>query len=169
MRNRKVTLELKRKYQGITPEARNLRIYCVSNLHYEHHVIGYNRDWLPLPIETTGIPALRTELLALPAPDKLSVLQHHWKGNLVGTITSMNNYSHQTVHQRQEELKIVVQKSYEVRKFSISCLMHQLTCWPQDLRGGHCSLCQNSRGLNGRQCPPGNWYLASNIFCWRDI
>ena len=122
MRNHKVTLELHRKYQGLTPEARNLRIYCVSNLHYEHHVIGYNRDFLPLPIETTGIPALRTELLALPAPGKLSVLQHHWKGNLIGTITSMKNYSRQTIIQRQEELKTVVQKSYEVNKISNLCL-----------------------------------------------
>ena len=130
MRNRKVTLELVRKYQGITPEARNLRIHCVSNLHYEYHVIGYNRDLLPLPIETTGIPALRTELLALPAPGKLSVLQHHWKGSLMGTITSMKNYSRQTVTQRQEELKIVVQKSYEVRKISNSHPTHQLTRWP---------------------------------------
>ena len=169
MRNRKVTLELQRKYQGITPKARNLRIYCVSNLHYEHHVIGYNRDFLPLPIETTGIPALRTELLALPASDKLSVLQHHWKGNLVGTITSMNNYSRQTVNQRQEELKIVVQKSYEVREISSLCLMHQLTRWPQDLRGRHCSLREDSRGLNGKQCPTGNWYLASIIFRRRVI
>ena len=115
MRNRKVTLGLRRKYERVTPEARNLRIHCVSNSHYEHHVIGYNRDMLPLPIETTGIPTLRTELLTLPAPGKLSALQHHWKGSLMGTITSMRNYSSQSVNQRQEELKTVVQKSYEVR------------------------------------------------------
>ena len=115
MRNHKVTLELRRKYEGVTPEARNLRINCVSNFHYEHHVTGYNRDFLPIPIETTGIPAFRTELLALPAPGKLSVLQHHWKGSLMGTITSMRNYSSQSANQRQEELKTVVQKSYEVR------------------------------------------------------
>ena len=114
MRNHKVTLELRRKYEGVTPEARNLRINCVSNLHYEHHMNGYNRDFLPVPIETTGIPALRTELLTLPAPGKLSVLQHHWKGNRMGTITSMRNYSSQSANQRQEELKTVVQKSYEV-------------------------------------------------------
>lgn len=157
MRNQKVTLELKRKYRGLTPKASNLRIYCVSNLHYEHHVNGYNRDFLPLPIETTGILALRTELLALPAPDKLSGLQHHWKGNLVGTIASMKNYSRQTVNQRQEELKTVVQKSYEVGKISNLSLTHQLTRWPQDLPGRHCPLRENSRGLSGRQCPPGNW------------
>ena len=115
MRNRKVTLEMHRKYHSVTPEARNLRINCVSNLHYEHHLIGYNRDFVPLPIETTGIPALRLELLALPAPGKLAVLQHHWKGNLVGTIASMKNYSRQSANQRQEELKIVVKKSYKVR------------------------------------------------------
>ena len=126
MRNSKVTLELRRQYQGVTPEAPNLRINCVSNLHYERHVIGYNRDFLPLPIETTGIPALRTELLALPAPGKLSVLQYHWKGSLMGTIASMNNYSRQTVNQRQEELKIVVQQSYEVREISILFLKRQL-------------------------------------------
>lgn len=115
MRNHKVTLELHRKYQGVTPEARNLRIHCVSNFHYEHHVTGYNRDFLPIPLETTGIPAFRAELLALPAPEKLSVLQHHWKGSLMGTITSMRNYSSQSANQKQEELKIVVQKSYKVR------------------------------------------------------
>ena len=145
MRNRKVTLELRRKYQGVTPEARNLRINCVSNLHYEHHVIGYNRDFLPLPLETTGIPALRTELLTLPAPGKLSVLQRHWKRSLMGTIASMKNYSRQTVNQRQEELKIVVQKSYEVRKMSNPYLTHQLTRWPQDVRGRNCCLRKVSR------------------------
>ena len=93
MRNRKVTFDLRREYQGVTPEARNLQIHCVSNFHYEHHVMGYSRDFLPLPIETTGIPALRSELLALPAAGKLSVLQHYWKGSLIGTIASMENYS----------------------------------------------------------------------------
>ena len=164
MRNCKVTLALRRKYQGVTPEACNLRINCVSNLHYEHHVNGYNRDFLPLPIETTGIPALRTELLALPAPGKLSALQHHWNGRLMGTIASMNNYSCQTVNQRQEKLKLVVQQSYEVREISILYLTHQLTRWPQDLRGRHCRLRQNSGGLSGRKYSPRNWYLSSNIF-----
>ena len=115
MRNRKVTIDLCRDYQGITPEARNLQIHCVSNFHYEYHVTGYNRDFLPLPIETTGIPALRSELLALPATGKLSVLQYHWKGGLMGTIASMENYSRQSANERQKELKIVVKKSYEVR------------------------------------------------------
>ena len=127
MRNRKVTLDLYREYQGVTSEARDLRIHCVSNLHYEHHMIGYNRDFLPLPLETTGIPALRSELLALPAPGKLSVLQHHWKGSLMGTIASMKNYSCQSANQRQEELKIVVKKSYEVRIVSDPYFTHQLT------------------------------------------
>ena len=124
MRNRRVTLELHSKYQSVTPEARNLRINCVSNRHYEHHLVGYNRDFLPLPIETTGIPALRSELLELPAPGKLAVLQRHWKGNLIGTITSIKNYSRQCANQRQEELKIVVKKSYKVRKALIRYFTH---------------------------------------------
>ena len=85
-------------------------------------MIGYNRDFLPLPIETTGIPALRSELLALLASGKLSVLQHHWKGSLMGTIASMKNYSSQSAIQRQAELKDVVQKSFEVRTVSNSNL-----------------------------------------------
>ncbi len=156
MRNHKVIIALRRKYQDVTPEARNLRINCVSNLHYEHHVIGYNRDFLPLPIETTGVPALRSELLALPAPGKLSVLQHHLKGSLMGTIASMKSYSSQFVNHRQEELKIVVQKSYEVRTVSNSNLIHQLTRWPQDLRGRNCCLRGFSERLGGRQYPQGN-------------
>ncbi len=118
MRNRKVILELRRKYRDVSPEARKLQIHCVSNFHYEHHVNGYNKDFLPLPIETTGIPALRTDLLALSAHGKLSVLQYHWKGSLMNTIASMRNYGSQSANQREEELKIVVQKSYEVRKVS---------------------------------------------------
>ena len=164
MRNHKVALGLRRKYERITPEARNLRIHCVSNSHYEHHVIGYNRDMLPLPIETTGIPALRTELLALPAFGKLLALQHHWKGSLMGTITSMQNYSSQSVNQRQEELKTVVQKSYEVRIESDPNGMNQLTRWPQDLRGRNCCLREFFGGIGERHYPRGDWYLASNIF-----
>lgn len=131
MRNRKVTIDLCRDYQRVTPEARNLQIHCVSNFHYEHHLIGYNRDFLPLPVETTGIPALRSELLALPAPGKLSVLQHHWKGSLMGTIASMENYSCQSANERQKELKVVVRKSYKVRTMSNEYITHQLTHWPQ--------------------------------------
>ena len=163
MRNRKVTCELRRKYKGITPEARNLRINCVSSLHYEIHVVGYNRDLLPLPIETTGIPSLRTELLALPAPGKLSVLQHHWRGSLMGTIASMKNYSRQTVSQRQEELKIVVQKSYEVRKTLNSHITHQVTDLPQDVRGRNRCLLEFSGQPGGRRYSPADWYFASKV------
>ena len=163
MRNRRVTLELRRKYQGITPEARNLRISCVSSLHYEIHVVGYNRDFLPLPIETTGIPGLRTDLLALPAAGKLSVLQHHWKGSLMGTVASMKNYSRQTVNQRQEELKVVVQKSYEVSKTSNSYITHQPTDWPQDIRGRNRRFPEFSGRFGGRGYSPANWYFALNV------
>ena len=130
MRNRKVTIDLCSDYQGVTPEARNLQIHCVSSFHYEHHLIGYNRDFLPLPIETTGIPALRAELLALPAPGKLSVLQHYWKGSLMGAIASMENYSCQSANERQKELKIVVRKSYKVRTMLNEHVKHQLIHWP---------------------------------------
>ena len=118
MRNRKVTIDLCRDYEDVTPEVRNLHIHCVSNFHYEHHLMGYNRDSLPLPVETTGIPALRAVLLALPAPGRLLVLQHYWKGGLMGAIASMENYSCQSVNERHKELKIVVRESYKVRTMS---------------------------------------------------
>ena len=54
LRSRKVTFEL-RKYQGLNPEARNLRTTCVSNLHYDCHLLGYDKDYIPISLEATGI------------------------------------------------------------------------------------------------------------------
>ena len=112
-------------------------------------MVGYNREFLPLPIETTGIPALRSELLALPAPDKLSVLQLYWKGSLMGMIASMKNYSRQSANQRQEELKTVVKKSYQVRTVTSPYFTDQLTHWRQDLPGRNHFLHEFSDGLGG--------------------
>ena len=101
MRNRIVTFELRKKYQGLTPEARNLRTACVSNLRYDCHLLGYDKDYIPISLEATGIPGLRLELSAIPAQGKLSVVQRHWSASLIGTMTSMNNYSSQSASHRQ--------------------------------------------------------------------
>ncbi|KAK4692237.1 hypothetical protein P7C71_g4926, partial [Lecanoromycetidae sp. Uapishka_2] len=120
MRNQKISLDIRNKYKDLTPEGRKLRVVCVSNPHYEMHFEGYDRDALPISIETTGIPALRRELSELPAQAKLEALLHRVNSGLRSTISSLTNYSTQSVMHRQKDLKKLVEKSYEMHASSFA-------------------------------------------------
>ena len=105
----------------------------MSNLYYDYHLLGYDKDYIPISLEAIGIPGLRLELSALPAQGKLSVVQRHWSASLIRTMTSMNNYSSQSASYRQEELKKVVHKSFEVRRLRTSHQIRELTLELQNI------------------------------------
>lgn len=115
MRNQKVRPDISKKYKNLAPEGHKLRIVCVSSSQYEMHVEGYDKDALPIPLETTGIPGLRRELSELPAQAKLDARSHHLNSGLRNTICSLANYSTQPAMHRQKDLKKLVGKSFEVR------------------------------------------------------
>lgn len=91
MRNEKVRLHMPKTYKDTVPEGRKFRAFCVSGNHYEMHVDGYDKDELPLSLETTGISALRHYLSVLPAQAKLDILSHHMNIGLRNTFASLTN------------------------------------------------------------------------------
>lgn len=115
MRNEKSCRNIRRKYKKITLDQQPLPFFAVSSVGYITHVLESvaNDDFL-LPVDTTGIPALRNYCYRLPAQSKLDALTHYREGTLVELINSLYIWSSQYKVQRRSALKKVVVRPLQV-------------------------------------------------------
>ena len=115
MRNEKTCREIRRKYKTITSDQLPLPFFAVSSLAYNAQTRGFEADDdFPLPVDTTGIPALRRYCHQFPAKAYLDALTHYRKGILPELISSLNMWSSQYKIQRRSTLKKVVTKPSKV-------------------------------------------------------
>ena len=114
MRNRKVTVAMKKTYFELTKDVEPLSVFCVSNEHYGRHMVGYGADDIPIGIEATGIPHLRMFVSGLPATSKLATLREYCEGILPSVVGSLDLWSNQSVVERREELREKIEEPCEV-------------------------------------------------------
>lgn len=119
MRNKKVGTAIRKKYQAMTSDFSWLPIFYVSNKDYEMHKTGYDEEEIPLPLDMTGIKQMRFLISTLPAERRQNVLSHHWKGNLMSVIGSLEAWSSQSALKKREELRSVVEKPSKVKHLSL--------------------------------------------------
>lgn len=114
MRKEKITTAIAKKYGPLSDNARTLRVCHVSSRHYEMHLDGYTAQEVPLPLEATGIPDLRTFLSSITAGEKLEVLEYHCSGNLRSAISSLDGWSHRSALAQRDEIRKLVEKPSNV-------------------------------------------------------
>lgn len=117
MRNRKVVRSMRDIYRGIASGPNPLDIFCVSNSHYTMHKTGYDEEGIPLSIDVTGVPTIRSMLSTLPAAARLRVLEQHIEGVLKEFVNSMELWSLQATNHRRLELKEIVARPGKVRDY----------------------------------------------------
>ena len=105
MRNKKVTLAIRKKYRDIFADARNIPVFCVSNYQYNLHKTGYEEDLIPISLRVTGIPSLRMFALELPAISKLNILRQYLEGTIPSLISSLEMWTPKSPTKRREELR----------------------------------------------------------------
>lgn len=111
MRNENIRLGIRRKYKTITSDPLPLPFFAVSSLDYNAQASGFMADEeFPLPVDTTGIPALRRHCYQVPAKSRLDALTHYREGILTELISSLDLWSSQYKVQRRSELKKIVTK-----------------------------------------------------------
>ena len=133
MRNAKIRSVMRKRYSQITPDVKPLHVICVSNQHYRHHLEGYDADSIPISIQSTGIPELRSLLLTLPAGSKLNVLSQYRYGILPDIISSIEMWASKSATKRRSELRLIAAKPREVS--SILSSIDMLTALVQAVEG----------------------------------
>lgn len=115
MRNRKVERAMRNRHQESNSADGPLRVICISSMAYEVNAAGYNEeDALPVSVDATGIPQLRSLMLELPAKERLDALKTYCWGHLPSLISSMESWSVQATIARRLELREVVAKPRKV-------------------------------------------------------
>lgn len=124
MRNEKIKSTMHKKYRRITSDPKILAIACVSNAHYALHTCpdGYDAGAIPISIQSTGIPDLRTSLFRFTANSRLDVLRQHLHGILPDMIGSLEVWSSKSATKRRLELREIAGKPREV---SVSLCLFQ--------------------------------------------
>ena len=90
MRNEKTARAIRQKYKKITSDQLPLHFFAVSSSDYIVQTVGVSpEDVFPLPVDTTGIPALRRHCYQIPAKSRLDALTHYREGILAELISSL--------------------------------------------------------------------------------
>lgn len=119
MRNDKVSKTMCMKYKTIRSDTYPLNVWAISNCDYNRHREGYDEtEFIPLPVDVTGIPIVRCHLAKLPAKDRIKALDSHCHGRLRNIISSMELWSNRTTSHRRDELRPLVAKPRQVRLIS---------------------------------------------------
>ncbi|MCJ1396569.1 hypothetical protein MMC18_009460 [Xylographa bjoerkii] len=126
LRNKKVIQTIRYKYSLVNADPKPLSIVCVSNLHYTHHLEGYDEDNISMSLSTTGIPGLRMSLLEIPAEGKLNVLRQYCHGILPGMISSLEMWSSKSTTKRQQEFRAIVVKPREAAEALVSTFIEEI-------------------------------------------
>ncbi|KAL9585820.1 MAG: hypothetical protein Q9212_001298 [Teloschistes hypoglaucus] len=126
MRNRKVERAMRDRHQEADSVNGPLRIVCVSSMAYEVNALGYSEDVIPVSVESTGIPQLRSVISGLPARERLSVLQLYCWGHLKSLISSMESWTVQSTIARRLELREVVAKPRKLAESVINTLCQEI-------------------------------------------
>ncbi|KAI4253029.1 MAG: hypothetical protein LQ352_003952 [Teloschistes flavicans] len=94
---------------------------------YEVNAAGYNEeDALPVSVDATGIPQLRSLMLELPAKERLDALKTYCWGHLPSLISSMESWSVQATIARRLELREVVAKPRKSAEGVIATLCREI-------------------------------------------
>ena len=81
MRNENTCRGIRRKYKTTTSDPQPFQFFAVSSVDYNAQAHGFMaEDEFPLPVDTTGIPALRRHCYQIPATSRLDALTHYREG-----------------------------------------------------------------------------------------
>lgn len=115
MRNEKTGRGIRRKYKKMTSDQLPLPFFAVSSVHYNAQAVGFMADdEFPLPVDATGIPALRRYCYQFPAKGLLDALTHYREGILAELVSSLFMWSSQYKVQRRSALRTVVARPRQV-------------------------------------------------------
>lgn len=127
MRNEKTARAIRQKYKKITSDQLPLHFFAVSSSDYIVQTVGVSpEDVFPLPVDTTGIPALRRHCYQIPAKSRLDALTHYREGILAELISSLYMWSSQYKVQRRSTLRKVVEKPLQVGRHPWTFAYHRL-------------------------------------------
>lgn len=115
VRNQKVTRGLQAKYKDSTNDHIPLRVYCVSNLHYNWHLEGFSLSRIPCPVELTGIPALRLCAMTLSSKDNFEETWQRWRIRVPEIVLKTAGWCKQSVMVRRNDLRQKIRQQLEVR------------------------------------------------------
>jgi hypothetical protein len=102
-RNSLVTEQLQETMQSHVPRGQILDVHCVSNYHYAG-LKGAAVNGPRLSAETTGIPKLRANTLALMAPRLMATLDHYTNFSLQAMLKDLQLWLHSASVDRRAEL-----------------------------------------------------------------
>ncbi|KAL9588376.1 MAG: hypothetical protein Q9203_002813 [Teloschistes exilis] len=126
MRNRKVERAMRDRHQEPNSVDEPLRIVCISSMAYEVNAQGYSEEAIPVSLEATGIPQLRSVILGFPARERFDALQVYCWGHLPSLISSMESWTVQSTIARRLELREVVAKPRKLAESIISTLCQEI-------------------------------------------
>ena len=149
MRNEKTCRGMRRKYKRITSDELPLPFFAVSSVHYNMQTLGFSADdEFPLPVDTTGIPALRRHCYQFPAKSHLDALAHYREGILAELISSLYMWSSQYKVQRRSALRRVVGKPLMVGRQPVDlCLSWTHESFAGD-RSYHRQMCSRNQNAS---------------------
>jgi hypothetical protein len=110
-RNSLVTEQLKDTMQSHVPRGQTLEVHCVSNYHYAA-LKGGAINGPRLPAETTGIPQLRANTLALMAPRLMKTLTHYSGFSLQAMLKDLQLWLHSASVDRRPEILELTKKPH---------------------------------------------------------
>lgn len=102
-RNSLITEQLQETMQSHMPRGKVLEVYCVSNHHYAA-LKGVAINGPRLSAETTGVPQLRADTLALMAPRLLDTLEHYINFSLQASLKDLQLWLSDVSLDRRPEL-----------------------------------------------------------------
>lgn len=107
--------------------ARDLKVFFISNLQYQKHLEGYDRRDPPiLDVEATGIPALRQYLYGVPSRGKLETLQMITTSRLPYLLNGINGILTKSTLERKEEVRRVISQQLLLFKRSAPQLVQSV-------------------------------------------
>ena len=100
-------------YNAATGDYEKLEVWCVSNAGYNAHLQVCSESSFPIPIEHTGIPALRLRLKHLTEHAKVQNMQFRFQHALPNLLTTAELWANPTGAERLEGLTSIVAKGIE--------------------------------------------------------
>ena len=113
IRNKETIQSLQALYSARTGDRAQLSVHCVTNTEYCRHLQERGDSDFPVPIEYTGIPALRLELKGLTEVAKVEKLRLHSTHTLQKVLTRAEIWSQPKAEERHDGLAGIVAKGIE--------------------------------------------------------
>ena len=102
--NRQTSQALQTSYTARTGDKSKLEVWCVSNSEYMQHLQDSEEDSTPIPVEYTGIPALRLRLRGMTEGANVKRLKLYIENSLPSVLTRAEIWSQPQAEKRHEKL-----------------------------------------------------------------